>query len=71
MCPASSASLECSASALSTYSVESPPSSWLAPSSWLTIGIVQDNPYEFITDQERNASAKYGAKSASLLAIKG
>ena len=40
-------------------------------SAGLTIGIVHDNPYEFITDQARNASAKYGVKSASLLVIKG
>lgn len=28
------------------------------------------NPYEFISDQARNASAKYGVKSISLLAVK-
>ena len=31
---------------------------------------IRDNPYEFISDRARNASAKYGVKSISLLAIK-
>jgi ubiquinone/menaquinone biosynthesis C-methylase UbiE len=31
---------------------------------------VRSNPYEFISDQARNASAKYGVKSISLLAVK-
>jgi SAM-dependent methyltransferase len=36
----------------------------------LRIETVRNNPYEFITDQARNASAKYGVKSISLLAVK-
>lgn len=36
----------------------------------LRIETIRDNPYEFITDQARNASAKYGVKSVSLLAFK-
>jgi arsenite methyltransferase len=36
----------------------------------LRIETIRDNPYEFITDQARNASAKYGVKSVSLLAVK-
>ena len=35
-----------------------------------TIAAHRLNPYEFISDQARNASAKYGVKSISLLAIK-
>jgi ubiquinone/menaquinone biosynthesis C-methylase UbiE len=31
----------------------------------------RQNPYEFISEQARNASAKYGVKSVSLLAVKG
>ena len=31
---------------------------------------MRDNPYEFISDRARDASAKYGVRSASLLAIK-
>ena len=31
---------------------------------------IRDNPYEFISDGALNASAKYGVKSISLLAIK-
>jgi SAM-dependent methyltransferase len=30
----------------------------------------RDNPYEFISDRARDASAKYGVKSISLLAVK-
>lgn len=36
----------------------------------LRIESIRDNPYEFISDQARNASAKYGVKSISLLAFK-
>jgi len=36
-----------------------------------TIGQHRANAYEFISDQARNASAKYGVKSISLLATKG
>lgn len=36
----------------------------------LRIETIRDNPYQFITDQARNASAKYGVKSVSLLAVK-
>jgi arsenite methyltransferase len=36
----------------------------------LRIESFRDNPYEFISDRARNASAKYGVKSISLLAIK-
>jgi arsenite methyltransferase len=36
----------------------------------LTIDVHRTNPYEFISDQARNASAKYGVKSISLLATK-
>jgi arsenite methyltransferase len=47
-------------------------SSWAAlwPSSGLRIEQIRDNPYEFISDRARNASAKYGVKSVSLVAIK-
>ncbi len=34
----------------------------------LRIEEIRSNPYEFISDQARNASAKYGVKSVSLLA---
>jgi arsenite methyltransferase len=37
----------------------------------LRIEELRDNPYEFISDRARDASAKYGVKSVSLLAIKG
>jgi len=37
----------------------------------LRIEEVRDNPYEFISEQARDASAKYGVKSVSLLALKG
>ncbi len=36
----------------------------------LRIEDLRQNPYEFISDQARNASAKYGVKSVSLLARK-
>ena len=38
--------------------------------SGLRIEEIRDNPYEFISDRARDASAKYGVKSVSLLAIK-
>ena len=38
--------------------------------SGLRVEQVRENPYEFISDRARNASAKYGVKSVSLLAIK-
>jgi arsenite methyltransferase len=36
----------------------------------LSIEVVRENPYEFISDRARNASEKYGVKSVSLLAVK-
>jgi ubiquinone/menaquinone biosynthesis C-methylase UbiE len=36
----------------------------------LRIVTSRNNPYEFISDQARNASGKYGVKSISLLAVK-
>jgi ubiquinone/menaquinone biosynthesis C-methylase UbiE len=36
----------------------------------LRIEEIRENPYEFISDRARNASAKYGVKSISLLAAK-
>jgi arsenite methyltransferase len=36
----------------------------------LRIEQIRENPYEFISDRARDASAKYGVKSVSLLAIK-
>jgi arsenite methyltransferase len=36
----------------------------------LSIEAIRENPYEFISDRARNASAKYGVKSISLLATK-
>jgi arsenite methyltransferase len=39
-------------------------------SAGFTIAAHRANAYEFISDQARNASAKYGVKSISLLAIK-
>jgi ubiquinone/menaquinone biosynthesis C-methylase UbiE len=39
-------------------------------SAGFTIAAHRLNPYEFISDQARSASAKYGVKSISLLAIK-
>jgi arsenite methyltransferase len=35
----------------------------------LRIEEIRDNPYEFISERARNASAKYGVKSVSLLAV--
>jgi SAM-dependent methyltransferase len=35
----------------------------------LSVREVRDNPYGFISDQARNASAKYGVKSVSVLAL--
>lgn len=39
-------------------------------SAGLRIDDLRQNPYEFISDQARNASEKYGVKSVSLLAVK-
>jgi ubiquinone/menaquinone biosynthesis C-methylase UbiE len=39
-------------------------------SAGLRIDDIRENPYEFISDQAKNASAKYGVKSVSLLAVK-
>jgi ubiquinone/menaquinone biosynthesis C-methylase UbiE len=39
-------------------------------SAGFTIGALRVNPYEFISEQARNASAKYGVKSISVLARK-
>lgn len=39
-------------------------------SAGLTVESMRENPYEFISDQARNASAKYGVKSVSVLARK-
>jgi ubiquinone/menaquinone biosynthesis C-methylase UbiE len=39
-------------------------------SSGLTVKEVRENDYQFISDQARNASATYGVKSVSLLAVK-
>ena len=36
----------------------------------LRIEEIRDNPYEFISDRARDASAKYGVKSVSLLAVR-
>jgi arsenite methyltransferase len=36
----------------------------------LRIEEIRENPYEFISDRARDASAKYGVKSVSLLAIR-
>jgi arsenite methyltransferase len=38
--------------------------------SGLRIDRIRENPYEFISERARNASAKYGVKSVSLLATK-
>jgi SAM-dependent methyltransferase len=38
--------------------------------SGLWIEQIRDNPYEFISDRARDAGAKYGVKSVSLLAVK-
>lgn len=37
----------------------------------LRIETIRENPYEFISEQARNASVKYGVKSVSVLAVKG
>jgi arsenite methyltransferase len=37
----------------------------------LRVEEVRENPYEFISERARDASAKYGVKSVSLLALKG
>jgi arsenite methyltransferase len=39
-------------------------------SAGFTIAALRVNPYEFISEQARNASAKYGVKSISVLATK-
>ncbi len=39
-------------------------------SAGLRIEEIRDNPYEFISDRARDASAKYGVKSVSLVAVK-
>ena len=39
-------------------------------SAGLRIDDLRDNPYEFISERARSASAKYGVKSVSLLAVK-
>ena len=39
-------------------------------SAGLRIEDIRENPYEFISDRARDASAKYGVKSVSLLALK-
>src|SRR5919204_1394294 len=39
-------------------------------SAGLRIEDIRQNPYEFISERARNASAKYGVKSVSLLALK-
>jgi arsenite methyltransferase len=36
----------------------------------LRIETIRENPYEFISDRARNASANYGVKSVSVLALK-
>ena len=38
--------------------------------SGLAIEQIRENPYEFISDRARDASAKYGVKSVSLVAVK-
>lgn len=42
----------------------------LVEEAGLTIEEVRSNPYEFLSDQARNASGTYGVKSISLLAVK-
>jgi arsenite methyltransferase len=39
-------------------------------SAGLRIETIRENPYEFISDRAMSASAKYGVKSVSLLAVK-
>jgi len=36
----------------------------------LEVRVVRTNPYEFLSDQARNASKRYGVKSVSILAVK-
>jgi arsenite methyltransferase len=36
----------------------------------LRVEVIRRNRYEFLSDQARNASAKYGVKSVSVLAVK-
>ena len=36
----------------------------------LRIKVIRRNRYEFLSDQARNASAKYGVNSVSVLAVK-
>jgi ubiquinone/menaquinone biosynthesis C-methylase UbiE len=36
----------------------------------LSIAVIRRNPYEFISERARNASAKYGVNSISVLAVK-
>jgi arsenite methyltransferase len=36
----------------------------------LRIETIRDNPYEFVSERAVNASAKYGVKSVSILAVK-
>jgi hypothetical protein len=52
------------------YRLRWTPTAKLWESSGLRIEQIRDNPYEFISDRARNASAKYGVKSVSLVAIK-
>ena len=40
-------------------------------SAGLMVAEIRTNPYEFISNQARNAGEKYGVKSVSLLAVKG
>ena len=42
----------------------------LIEAAGLTIKTIQVNPYEFLSTQARNASAKYGVHSISMLAVK-
>jgi ubiquinone/menaquinone biosynthesis C-methylase UbiE len=37
----------------------------------LSVQEVRENPYEFLSERARNASAKYGVKSVSVLAVRG
>jgi hypothetical protein len=36
----------------------------------MRVEVIRRNRYEFLSDQARNASAKYGVKSVSVLAVK-
>ena len=42
----------------------------LIAASGLVVEQIRANPYEFLSDQARNASTTYGVKSVSLLAVK-